>query len=130
MTGSTGGQGSGNTRPGWLWFVAIITPLVLGGIWCFAWKFSYLASGPFWFGVVIGFVTYRTLKHTTQAGISDIASVIGAVGGATIVGLFPVAEGRFNDYAIGLFLGFFAFLVVFQFIGLATSTDQATEFTD
>ena len=38
-------------------------------------------NGGFWFGLVIGFVTYRTLKHKTSTGLSDIAAVVGAIGG-------------------------------------------------
>ena len=94
-----------------------------------AWLTS-LASGPFWFGLVIGYVTYRTLKHKKDAGISDIASVIAAVGGATVVALFPVAEGRFNDYAVGLALGFFLFLVVFQLIAWIVGAERAPQFLD
>jgi len=89
-----------------------------------------LASGPFWFGVVIGFITYRTLKHKKDAGISDIASVIGAVGGAAVVALFPAGSNRFDEYAIGLALGFFLFLVIFQVIAWASSADRATQFLD
>jgi hypothetical protein len=74
---------------------------------------------------VIGFVTYRTLKHKKDAGISDIASVIAAIGGATIVGLFPVAEGRFDEYAIGLAFGFFFFLVVFWVLTALYGSGQA-----
>lgn len=71
---------------------------------------SILASGAFWFGLVIGYVTYRTLRHKKDSGISDIAAVIGAVGGAAIVSLFPTEGGRFDQYAIGLALGFFLYL--------------------
>ncbi|HEX6748362.1 MAG TPA: hypothetical protein VF092_13785 [Longimicrobium sp.] len=61
------------------------------------------------FGVVVGWVTYRTLRHATVTGLSDIATVIGAIGGAAITGLFPLADGAFNGYCIGLFLGFFLY---------------------
>ena len=77
---------------------------------------SMLGSGPFWFGVVIGFVTYRTLKHKKDAGISDIASVVGAVGGATIIKLFPTGSERFDHYAMGFAVGFFLFLIVLQWL--------------
>jgi len=71
-----------------------------------------LGSGAFWFGIVIGFVTYRTLRHKKDSGISDIAAVIGAVGGGAILSLFPVESNRFDFYAIGLASGFFSYLVV------------------
>jgi hypothetical protein len=68
------------------------------------------SSGAFWFGLVIGYITYRTLRHKKDAGISDIAAVVGAVGGAAIVTLFPVDSSRFDYYAIGLAIGFFLYL--------------------
>ena len=71
---------------------------------------AILATGAFWFGVVIGFITYRTLRHKKDSGISDIAAVIGAVGGAAIVALFPADSSRFDSYAIGLAVGFFLYL--------------------
>jgi zinc transporter ZupT len=71
-----------------------------------------LESGAFWFGVVIGFITYRTLKHKKEVGISDIATVLGAVGGAAVLALFPVDSNRFDFYAIGLAAGFFLYLAL------------------
>jgi uncharacterized membrane protein YgaE (UPF0421/DUF939 family) len=87
-----------------------------------------IGSGAFCFGVVIGFVTYRTLTHTKTTGISDIASVIGAVGGATIVALFPTAGGSFDYYAIGLAIGFFFYFLVFQFVAWKKGPDKANQF--
>lgn len=68
--------------------------------------------GAFAFGVVIGWVTYRTLRRTKQSGLSDLATVIGAVGGATITGLFPKESNVFGLYGVGLAVGFFFYLVV------------------
>jgi uncharacterized membrane protein YeaQ/YmgE (transglycosylase-associated protein family) len=69
--------------------------------------------GALLFGVVIGWITYRTLaRRAGGAQISDIATVVGAVGGGAVTGLFG-NRGLFGMYAIGLFLGFFAYLVVF-----------------
>jgi|RhiMethySRZTD1v2_1073278.scaffolds.fasta_scaffold408246_1 NhaP-type Na+/H+ or K+/H+ antiporter len=64
------------------------------------------------FGVVIGWITYRTLRRTKPNGLSDIATVIGAVGGATITGLFPKESGALGVYSIGLAVGFFVYLGV------------------
>ena len=74
--------------------------------------FTFLATGAFWFGLVIGFITYRTLRHKKAAGISDIATVIGAVGGAAILALFPAQSSSFDYYAGGLAVGFFLYLSV------------------
>ena len=68
-----------------------------------------LEQGGFYFGLVIGFITYRTLRRTASNGISDIASVIGAVGGGAILTLFPAGSEQFNAYAFGLAAGFFLY---------------------
>jgi hypothetical protein len=70
------------------------------------------SMGPACFGLVIGWITYRTLRRRSgQPGLSDIATVIGAVGGGAVTGLFQ-GPGLFNDYAIGLALGFFGYFIV------------------
>jgi hypothetical protein len=67
--------------------------------------------GPFCFGLVIGWITYRTLRRRSgEAAIGDIASVLGAVGGGAVVALFKNAA--FDAYCIGLAVGFFVYLVV------------------
>lgn len=68
--------------------------------------------GPLCFGIVIGWIVYRTLRRTSQSGISDIAAVIGAVGGAAITTLFHQDDFQFSVYCIGLFVGFFSYLLV------------------
>ena len=68
--------------------------------------------GALVFGIVIGWVTYRTLRRTTETvGLSNIATVIGAVGGAAVTTRFDSDE-LFGWYAIGLGVGFFAYLIV------------------
>jgi hypothetical protein len=67
--------------------------------------------GPFCFGLVIGWVTYRTLRRNAgQVALGDIAAVIGAVGGATVVGLFKAAA--FDAYCVGTAVGFFAYFAI------------------
>jgi hypothetical protein len=67
--------------------------------------------GALAFGIVIGWVTYRTLRRRTDAvGLSDIATVIGAVGGAAVTTLFDT-DDLFGAYCIGLFIGFFVYLI-------------------
>jgi hypothetical protein len=68
--------------------------------------------GALCFGLVIGWVTYRTLRRKEGASaVSDIATVVGAVGGAAVTALFEV--GRiFGMYCIGLAVGFFGYLIV------------------
>jgi hypothetical protein len=71
-------------------------------------------AGACCFGIVIGYVTYRTLARSTdRAAISDLAAVVGAVGGAVITGLFPAGSTLFAWYSIGLLGGMAAFFVIF-----------------
>jgi len=74
------------------------------------------SSLEFWgalcFGVVIGWVTYRTLRRNQTTGITDIATVIGALGGAAITGIWRPGTGAFGGYCIGLLVGFFGYLIV------------------
>jgi uncharacterized membrane protein YeaQ/YmgE (transglycosylase-associated protein family) len=67
--------------------------------------------GALLFGVVIGWVTYRILRRTTDGvKVSDIAVVLGAVGGAAVTELFDGGH-TFAWYAIGLAVGFFGYLI-------------------
>jgi len=68
--------------------------------------------GALLFGLVIGWVTYRTLRRTgDKVKISDIATVIGAVGGAAVTSLFKQGH-TFAWYSIGLAAGFFLYLIL------------------
>jgi hypothetical protein len=68
--------------------------------------------GALCFGFVIGWVTYRTLRRTGETvALSNIATVIGAVGGAAVTALFNSKE-LFGAYCIGLAIGFFVYMIV------------------
>ena len=67
--------------------------------------------GAVCFGVVLGWITYRTLRRVDTTSISDIASVVGAVGGAAVLGIFKAGDS-FGWYAIGLAGGFFGYLIL------------------
>jgi NhaP-type Na+/H+ or K+/H+ antiporter len=67
--------------------------------------------GALCFGFVIGWVTYRTLRRTGETvAISNIATVIAAVGGAAVVALYP--KELFAWYSIGLAAGFFMYVIL------------------
>lgn len=73
---------------------------------------NIVSLGALFFGIVIGWITYRTLRRQKEAvALSNIATVIGAVGGAAVTTLFK-SEEIFAWYCIGLFAGFFAYLIV------------------
>jgi hypothetical protein len=67
--------------------------------------------GALCFGIIIGWVTYRTLRRQGETvALSNIASVIGAVGGGAVTALFS-SPALFGWYSIGLLIGFFGYLV-------------------
>jgi hypothetical protein len=69
-------------------------------------------AGAAVFGLVIGWVTYRTLRRSRETvALSDIATVVGAVGGAAVTTLFD-NERLFGWYSIGLGVGFFLYLLL------------------
>jgi uncharacterized membrane protein YeaQ/YmgE (transglycosylase-associated protein family) len=69
-------------------------------------------AGALCFGLVIGWIVYRTLRRREgSAALSDIASVIGAVGGAAVTTLFDSDE-LFGWYSIGLAAGFAAYFII------------------
>lgn len=69
-----------------------------------------LIAGAICFGLLIGFVTYRTLiRSTATASISDLAGVIGAVGGGAITGIVAPGTELFGYYACALLGGFFIY---------------------
>jgi hypothetical protein len=78
---------------------------------------NVLGIGAVCFGIVVGWVTSRTLRRSTPGGLTDIATVIGSVGGAAITGLFKPSDNTFGMYCIGLAGGFFLYLI----LALATS---------
>ena len=69
-------------------------------------------AGAVCFGLVVGWVTYRTLRRREgAAALSDIATVIGAVGGAAVTALFD-DDRLFGAYSIGLAVGFFGYFAI------------------
>ena len=68
--------------------------------------------GAWCFGAVVGWITSRTLRRTTPSGLSDISTVIGSIAGAAITGIYKPSTNSFGYYCIGLFCGFFAYLII------------------
>ena len=72
-----------------------------------------VSTGAVCFGVVIGYITYRTLVRKEKAAISDIAAVVAAVGGG-VVSKWSASKtsDAFGWYGIGLLIGMAVFLVL------------------
>jgi len=81
--------------------------------------------GALCFGLVVGWITYRTMRRTETSGLSDIATVIGAVGGAAVLSLFPAQTDAFGVYSIGLAIGFFAYLIVAGVVEVKAAKNSA-----
>jgi hypothetical protein len=76
--------------------------------------------GAFCFGAVIGWVTYFTMRYSQGHAISDIAVVIGALGGAAVLALFPAQSVLFAAYGVGLAVGFFVYALILIIATLGT----------
>ena len=80
-----------------------------------------LFIGAFAFGAVIGWITYFIMRRAQPTALTDIATIIGALGGAAILNLFEARGPLFGAYAIGLAAGFFGyFLIYWRFVGKAS----------
>lgn len=73
-----------------------------------------MSAGACCFGIAIGYITYRTLARTEKTAVTDLTTVLGAVGGAAVTGLFDPQQGdAFGWYAIGLLAGLILFFLLF-----------------
>jgi hypothetical protein len=70
--------------------------------------------GALVFGLVVGFITYRTLVRTTdKAAITDLAAVVGVIGGGAVTSLYDPQGDTFAWYAVGLALGMAVFFLAY-----------------
>jgi hypothetical protein len=67
--------------------------------------------GAFIFGLVIGYITYRTLIHAKRTAIGEISGVIAVIGGGVITAEFISDIGAFTGYAVGLAVSIPIFMV-------------------
>lgn len=75
------------------------------------------------FGVVTGYITYRTLARTAAPHVSDIAAVVAAVGGGAVTAIFPAKDAdTFGWYSIGLVGGMALYLVLYLALRGRTET--------
>jgi hypothetical protein len=83
-----------------------------------------ISIGAVCFGIVIGYITYRTLVRKGAAVITDIAGVIAAVGGGTVTIWFDQSGGdSFAYYSMGLLGGMVLYYL--QFIATNPKKERA-----
>lgn len=76
---------------------------------------KFQIAGAIGFGAIIGwFVYYINRYRTGDVSFADITTVVGAIGGASVLALFPQGSNLFAGYGIGLFFGFFGYFLVLQ----------------
>ena len=65
------------------------------------------------FGVIIGWYVYYINRYRkSDVQLSDLVTVIGAIGGGAVLALFPAGTDMFGTYGIGLAIGFFGYFLV------------------
>ncbi|MEJ2853544.1 MULTISPECIES: DUF2304 domain-containing protein [unclassified Saccharothrix] len=65
------------------------------------------------FGFVLGWNLYFVNRYRTdKVSLSQLTSLMGIVGGAAVLALFPAGTALFGAYGIGLAAGFLAYLGV------------------
>lgn len=76
-------------------------------------------------GFVIGWYVYYINRYrAADVQISDVLTLIGAIGGAAVTALFPARSDLFGAYGVGLFAGFFLyFLILVVLVGISPNFD-------
>ena len=74
---------------------------------------SVQTIGVICFGLLVGFITYRTLVRAATTAVSDLAAVIAAVGGGAVTAVAKPGTDQFGWYAIALLAGFVAYGVLY-----------------
>jgi len=69
------------------------------------------------FGAIIGWYVYYINRYRKgDVQLSDLVTVIGAIGGGAVLALFPAKTDLFGAYGIGLAIGFFGYFFVMIFL--------------
>lgn len=64
------------------------------------------------FGALIGWYVYYVNRYRKgDVALSDLVTLIGVIGGGTILTLFPANTDLFGAYGLGLCLGFFSYFI-------------------
>jgi hypothetical protein len=65
------------------------------------------------FGALIGWYVYYINRYRRgDVQLGDLVAVLGVLGGAGVLALFPAQSALFGAYGIGLAIGFFGYFIV------------------
>jgi hypothetical protein len=74
--------------------------------------FSWQIAGALAFGLVLGWNVYFVNRFRKgEISFGDIATLVGVIGGAAVLALFPSSSDLFGAYGVGLGVGFFAYFL-------------------
>jgi len=69
--------------------------------------------GAMLFGTIIGWYVYLINRYRKgDVQLSDLAALIGVIGGSAVLALFDREGGLFGAYGIGLAIGFFSLIIM------------------
>jgi hypothetical protein len=69
--------------------------------------------GAFCFGALFGWYLYYINRYRKEdVKLADLVTVIGAVGGGTVLTLFPAKSETFGAYGVGLAVGYFGYFLI------------------
>lgn len=83
------------------------------------------------FGAIIGWYVYFINRYRTEAvQFGDLVTVIGIIGGGTVLTLFHAGTDLFGAYGVGLFAGFFGYFLVLTYLVKRSANFDADWFLD
>jgi hypothetical protein len=92
---------------------------------------TFVQWGAFGFGLILGWFLYFVNRYRTGTiQLSDITTVIGALGGAAVLSLFPAGTELFGAYGVGLAAGFFGYFLVLVILVVRSPNFDADWFLD
>jgi hypothetical protein len=83
------------------------------------------------FGALIGWYVYYINRYRkADVQLTDVVTLVGAVGGGAVLALFPQGSDLFGAYGIGLFAGFFGYLLMLILLVAASDNFDRDWFLD
>jgi hypothetical protein len=87
--------------------------------------------GAWGFGFLLGWYLYFVNRYRTDAvNLSGVAALVGSIGGAAVLTLFPAGTDLFGAYGLGLFCGFFGYFVILVVLVIRSKSFTVDWFLD